>query len=278
MALIIKDTMINSFLENNIILTGGVLNTIDVEGIPHVDIIDYPAQGDYQNGAIVGLVKKSFIDFVVECGGVTQVTPDKIANKYGEQIPSSLLEAILFEITNGYDNYIIIPEGMSLAVAGLPIPSIYVLIDSNKDKTTTELINEHNTNLSAHTDIRERINQISSSVTAQGNKAIVDVGMDGAELSFTKGDGTSEKVTILSTADDKLDSGSTNPIQNKVVCEALENLDILPKVSESDNGKVLQVVNGVWTASTLRVYNGETVEESAIDPIIVLYNGDEEEF
>ena len=257
MALIIKDTMIDSFLENNIILTGGMKNTIDVEGIPHVDIINYPAQGDYQNGAIIGLVKKSFIDFVVECGGVTQVTPDKIANKYGEQIPTALLDAILFEITNGYDNYIIIPEGMSLAVAGLPIPSIYVLIDSGTDKTTTELINEHNVNRSAHTDIRERINQISSSITEQNNNAIVDVSMEGAELSFTKGDGTSEKITILSTADDKLDPESTNPIQNKVVYDALSNAAILPSVTESDNGKFMRVVHGVWTAAAMR--NAEEV-------------------
>ena len=49
------------------------------------------------------------------------------------------------------------------------------------------------------------------------------------------------------TIDTALSSTSENAIQNKVVKAAIDNL-ALPSVTEADNGKILKVVNGVWTA------------------------------
>lgn len=50
-----------------------------------------------------------------------------------------------------------------------------------------------------------------------------------------------------SDIDTALSSTSENPVQNKVVKTAIDNL-ALPSVTEADNGKILKVVNGVWTA------------------------------
>lgn len=49
------------------------------------------------------------------------------------------------------------------------------------------------------------------------------------------------------TIDTALSSTSENAVQNKVVKAAIDNL-ALPSVTEADNGKILKVVNGVWTA------------------------------
>lgn len=60
------------------------------------------------------------------------------------------------------------------------------------------------------------------------------------------------------TVDQALDEVSTNPVQNKVVTEAFDDIrhkisddiepNILPTVTTDDNDKILQVVGGVWTA------------------------------
>lgn len=49
------------------------------------------------------------------------------------------------------------------------------------------------------------------------------------------------------TIDTALSSTSENAVQNKVIKAAIDNL-ALPSVTEADNGKILKVVNGVWTA------------------------------
>ena len=50
--------------------------------------------------------------------------------------------------------------------------------------------------------------------------------------------------------DDTLSPTSTNPVQNKVISEALEQAqnNALPIVTSSDNSKFLRVVDGVWAA------------------------------
>ena len=76
--------------------------------------------------------------------------------------------------------------------------------------------------------------------------------------------------------DDELSSTSSNPVQNKIlnaefdaiansftVLEAemdgivnkIDSLNI-PEVSESDNGKIMMVVDGEWKANELPIYDG----------------------
>ena len=59
----------------------------------------------------------------------------------------------------------------------------------------------------------------------------------------------------------------TNTVSQKANLTAVNNLSArvttlennkLPTVSTNDNGKILQVASGKWTAQTLPIYNGET--------------------
>lgn len=43
----------------------------------------------------------------------------------------------------------------------------------------------------------------------------------------------------------------------KALSQYNDNINTLPNVTSSDNGKVLQVINGVWTLTTpMQVYSG----------------------
>lgn len=66
-------------------------------------------------------------------------------------------------------------------------------------------------------------------------------------------DGDSASITV----DSELSETSENPVQNKVIAEMANNFNqffansvtpnLLPTVTEADNGKALRVVGGVWT-------------------------------
>lgn len=78
------------------------------------------------------------------------------------------------------------------------------------------------------------------------------------------------------TVDDAFNPVSTNPVQNKVITEAMNEAQTAltalakqttPAVTAADNGKVLQVVDGVWTAvtvadSTIKTYVDEYISSA----------------
>lgn len=55
------------------------------------------------------------------------------------------------------------------------------------------------------------------------------------------------------TVDSALSSTSTNPVQNKIVNNAISAIRQLPVVTTADNGKVLMVVNGAWAVVDLNL-------------------------
>ena len=84
-----------------------------------------------------------------------------------------------------------------------------------------------------------------------------------------------EDIINNSVIDDKLDPNSTHAVQNKVVAETLTTVNYnmtqlsmgvsvlsqktTPDVNDSDNGKLLQVVDGVWEAVTIPFAEGVSV-------------------
>lgn len=128
MALVLKNDMVDSYLNEKMAITNGVTSKVTVDGVDHMDIITYPAQENFEDGAILGLIKKPFIDFAVSCGGAGAMTAEKIGAKYGDQIPAVLAETIAADFAKAYGNYVIIPEGMTLAITAAPIASIFDLM------------------------------------------------------------------------------------------------------------------------------------------------------
>lgn len=71
------------------------------------------------------------------------------------------------------------------------------------------------------------------------------------------------------TVDSALDPTSTNPVQNKVITALVNSIvnQLLPVVSPADNGKILQVANGAWSAvalenSAVKTYIDDYINEA----------------
>lgn len=100
---------------------------------------------------------------------------------------------------------------------------------------------------------------------------------DGSRLSEFKGgvtsvNGQTGDVTIeipemeAITVDNAFSLESENPVQNKVITQNFNNAmqillegvipNLLPSVTNADDGKFLQVVNGAWVAATMEQWVG----------------------
>lgn len=80
---------------------------------------------------------------------------------------------------------------------------------------------------------------------ADGAKAVVDESIANAlepYASIYKGEVEDEEEVTYNGESEDIGSGTG-----------------LPDVTEADNGKILQVVDGMWTATELPVYNGEVI-------------------
>ena len=128
MAYLVKNEMIPYCLNNEIILENGVSSLVTIDNITHMEIITYPNQERFENGATIAFVRKPFIDFAISCGEAGAMTTDMITEKYGDQISFELSTAIVENFTREYDNLIIIPEGISVSITAAPYASIFELM------------------------------------------------------------------------------------------------------------------------------------------------------
>ena len=135
MALVLKNDMVNDFMTGKMKVTDGVTTHVMVDDVKHMDIITYPAQEGFENGAILALIQKPFIEFAQQCGDAGVMTALMIAAKYGDAIPDVLAETIANDFAKAYGNYVIIPDGMTLAITAAPIASIFdLMIPENTDE------------------------------------------------------------------------------------------------------------------------------------------------
>ena len=116
MALVMKNEMVSTYLDVKMAIKDGVTTNVAVNGVTHLDVVTYPTQENFENGAILALIQKPFIDFAASCGGAGAMTAEKIAEKYGDQIPTELATAIAADFAKAYGNYVVIPSGMTLAI------------------------------------------------------------------------------------------------------------------------------------------------------------------
>ena len=65
MALVMQNTMVADYLENKMAITSGVTTNIVVENKTHMDIITYPAQEGFENGAILALIQSILLSNVL---------------------------------------------------------------------------------------------------------------------------------------------------------------------------------------------------------------------
>lgn len=77
------------------------------------------------------------------------------------------------------------------------------------------------------------------------------------------GNGNISAITTSSTTSISIDNSptqnSTNLVTSGGVYTALQNAGGLPTVTSADNGKVLMVVSGAWTAANLPTYDGTVI-------------------
>lgn len=127
MALVMKTDMVANHLANNMIVTDGVITNIVIDNVTHMDIVNYPIQGEFTEGAVLGLLQKPFIDFAMNCGAAGDMTAEMITTKYAD-VPTNLANAIAADFAKAYSNYVVIPDGMTLMITGDPIPSVFTLM------------------------------------------------------------------------------------------------------------------------------------------------------
>ena len=124
MALVLKNEMVADFLANKMAVKDGVTTTVAVNGVTYMEIVTYPSQEGFTDGAILALIKKPFIDFAVSCGDAGAMTAERITAKYAE-VPAALAESIATDFAKAFGNYKIIPETATLAITAAPIGSIF---------------------------------------------------------------------------------------------------------------------------------------------------------
>ena len=128
MALVLQNNMVPDYLATKMAIQDGTTTTVKIDDVAHMDIVNYPAQENFPEGAILALIKKPFIDFAVECGGKGAMTAEMIIAKYGNVIPEALAKTIADDFATTYGNYVIIPEVCTLAITAMPIASIFDLL------------------------------------------------------------------------------------------------------------------------------------------------------
>ena len=140
MALVMKNDMVSNLLETRMAITNGVTTTVEIDDTVHLEIVTYPAQENFENGAVLALIKKPFINFAIACGNAGAMTTEMIFAKYGEQISANLADTLVADFAKAYGNYKIIPNGMTLAITAAPIKSIFDLMikEEKVEETTVE--------------------------------------------------------------------------------------------------------------------------------------------
>ena len=138
MALVMKNEMVSDYLTKKMAVSDGVMSTVSADGVTHMDIMTYPAQGDFSEGAVLALIKKPFIDFAASCGGAGAMTTEKMTEKYGDQIPAGLAKTIADDFSRAYGNYVIIPNGMTLMITAAPIMSVFDIMVKDEPSADAE--------------------------------------------------------------------------------------------------------------------------------------------
>lgn len=139
MAVVIRNDLVNDYLENKMAIKNGITKSIVIDGVTHCDIITYPEQDNFENGAILCLIQKPFIDFAVSCGGAGSMTAEQIVEKYGNDVPLALAETLAADFSKAYGNYIIIPESITLAITAPPINSLFDLTIKEEEEEKKEV-------------------------------------------------------------------------------------------------------------------------------------------
>lgn len=123
----------------------------------------------------------------------------------------------------------------------------------------------HNTSPDAHSDIRLLLQEFSNRLNALADSDDTTLDQMSEVVAFIKNNKnlidaiTTSKVSITDIVDNLTTNVSNKPLSaaQGIVLKTLIDESGLPKVTESDNNKILQVVNGVW--SLVEVVNGNEV-------------------
>jgi len=111
---------------------------------------------------------------------------------------------------------------------------------------TQQNITDWNNKLSSET-------QLSKGTTTGSGNAVTDISVSNHQITLTKGSTFLTSHQDIKTINNQTITGTGNV-----------TINALPNVSSSDNGKVLQVVNGVWTlVSPVTLYSGSSAPNNS---------------
>ena len=152
-----------------------------------------------------------------------------------------------YKFTREVNGDVAITNDITKAINSYVISASYLQSFTETDPTvpthvksiTQQNINDWNNKLSAET-------QLSKGTTTGSGNAVTDISVSNHQITLTKGSTFLTAHQDIKTINNQTITGTGNVTINE-----------LPTVSSSDNGKVLQVVNGQWQLVTpLHLYSG----------------------
>lgn len=156
-------------------------------------------------------------------------------------------DSVRYSFTRDVKGDVAITNDITKAINSYVISASYLQSFTETDPTvpthvksiTQQNINDWNNKLSAET-------QLSKGTTTGSGNAVTDISVSNHQITLTKGSTFLTAHQDIKTINNQTITGTGNVTINE-----------LPTVSSSDNGKVLQVVNGIWTLVTpLHLYSG----------------------
>lgn len=123
MGLVMNTNDVSNYLNEKLLVKSGEPKKFTNGDQEFVEIIKYPQQLSFEEGATIYLIRKPMWDFAKECGPKGAMTYDKIVEKL-EGIAEDDARAIADDFAIFYGNYIIIPENCTLILTKNPIKSL----------------------------------------------------------------------------------------------------------------------------------------------------------
>ena len=137
MGLVIRVTEADKYLEENLVVTGGQKTNYAVDGKTFLDVMTYPAQGDFAEPVKVMMIQKPFFDFAQKCGPKGAMTAEMITEKLPE-LDAAIAKDIADDFAIFYGNYVVIPEVCLLLLTASPVNSINDLMKPREDEAAAE--------------------------------------------------------------------------------------------------------------------------------------------
>lgn len=149
---------------------------------------------------------------------------------------------------------------------------IYILLGYAYSATAIELLMEHPVYCFKDGRLQQWVNAKNVPVASDSTPSALGTASAGTSSDYSRADHVHQKPTYTATdiglgnVENVRQYSASNPPPYPVTSvngdTGAVTIETLPAVSSADNGKILTVVNGVWTAAELPIYSGGVIDNA----------------